>query len=154
AGDVPAEIRGGKDPVTRQERKTYRRIGNLFRMMAGGGSPNEREQARTKLEAELKKLGKNMSDLATLFALEAEAELEQKAEQATAQGATYDPQTGAAVKPKGVPCIELVDYILRQYLNLTDHEFTAKTLWILHTHVFERFMVTPRLTFMSPVPDC
>src|SRR5262249_43364700 len=38
--------------------------------------------------------------------------------------------------------------------NLTDHEFTAKTLWILHTHVFERFMVTPRLTFMSPVPDC
>src|SRR5262249_19265324 len=34
------------------------------------------------------------------------------------------------------------------------HEFTAVTLWVLHTHVFERFEHTPRLLILSPVADC
>jgi hypothetical protein len=140
--------------VTKQQRKTLKRIGNLHRMMAGGGSPNEREQARARLEAELKKLGKTWNDLADLLIQEKQAELEEKQEQAAAQGATYDPQTEAAIKPKGIPCIDLVYDQLTRYLDLKDHEFTAVTLWILHTHVFERFMCTPRLTLMSPAPDC
>jgi hypothetical protein len=27
-------------------------------------------------------------------------------------------------------------------------------LWVLHTHVFDHFVCTPRLTFVSPAPDC
>jgi len=107
-------------------------------MMAGGGSAGEREQAREKLEAELKKLGKTWGDLGDLLAQEKQAELEEKQERAAARGATYDPQTDTAIKPKDIPCIDLVYDQLTRYLDLKDHEFTAVALWVLHTHVFER----------------
>ena len=66
---------------------------------------------------------------------EQQAELEEKQEQAAAQGATYNPATGLAIKPSDVSCIDLIDHMLRQYLDLKDHEFTAVTLWALHTHL-------------------
>jgi hypothetical protein len=140
--------------VTKKERNTYKRIGAYFRTMMGGGSPNEREQAREKLEALLKKLGKASSDMSDLLELERQAEIEEKEARAAAQGATYDAQTGATVKPAGIPCINFVYDQLTRYLDLKDHEFTAVTLWILHTWFYARFMHTPRLTFLSPVHDC
>jgi len=140
--------------MTKKERKALKRIGSLHRMAIGGGSPNEREQARKKLEAELKNLGKTWNDIPSLLMQEQQAELEEKQEQAAAQGATYNPATGLAIKPSDVSCIDLIDHMLRQYLDLKDHEFTAVTLWALHTHIFERFEHTPRLALMSPVADC
>jgi Protein of unknown function (DUF3631) len=56
--------------------------------------------------------------------------------------------------PLDIACIDLVYDMLTRYLDLKNHEFVAITLWILHTHVYERFMHTPRLTLLSPVPDC
>ena len=135
--------------MTKQERKTYKRIGSLFRMAMGGGTENERNQAREKLESVLKKIGKTFSDMADLLKLETQADLEEKTEQAAAHGATYDPQSGTEVKPTGIPCIDLVDDQLRRYLDMKEHEFTAVTLWVLHTYVFEQFQHTPRLTLLS-----
>jgi hypothetical protein len=140
--------------MTKAERKALKRIGDLFRLMAGGATPDERERAREKLEALLQKLGKTWGDLPSLLAQEVQAEEEAKAERAAAQGATYDPQTGEAVKPQNIPCIDLVYKILTLFLSLKEHEYVAMTLWILHTWIFDRFMCTPRLTFLSPASDC
>jgi Protein of unknown function (DUF3631) len=141
--------------VTKQERKHLKRIGDLFRKMVDGASTApEREQTREKLAALLKKLGKTWSDLSTLLAQEKQTEEEEKAERAAAQGATYNPTTGEAVKPQGIPCIDLVYDMLTRYLDLKDYEFVAVTLWVLHTWVYDRYRRTPRLAVMSPIPDC
>src|SRR5262249_61656597 len=34
------------------------------------------------------------------------------------------------------------------------HEYVATALWAVHSHVFDKFMVTPRLVLTSPVRDC
>jgi putative DNA primase/helicase len=44
--------------------------------------------------------------------------------------------------------------MLEQYVALEPHEYVAVALWIIHTHVYERFMVTPRLLLNSPVRSC
>ena len=44
--------------------------------------------------------------------------------------------------------------MLEEYVALRPHEYIAVALWALHTHVYDRFMVTPRLALRSPVADC
>jgi hypothetical protein len=48
----------------------------------------------------------------------------------------------------------LVHFMLEQYVVLQPHQYLAVALWALHTHVYNRFMVTPRLALQSPVADC
>src|SRR5260370_37414900 len=33
-------------------------------------------------------------------------------------------------------------------------EYIAGALWVLHTHLFDRFTISPRLAFTSPVRGC
>lgn len=141
--------------MTKEERKTLKRIGDFFRMMADGANPPHlREQSRERLEALLTSLGKNWSDLTDLLIQEQQAEQEAKAERAAAQGATYNPETDAAVKPDTYPVIDLVYGVLARYLDLKEHEFVAATLWVMHTWVYDRYTCTPRLVAMSPIADC
>jgi hypothetical protein len=44
--------------------------------------------------------------------------------------------------------------MLQSYVDLRPHEYVGTVLWILHTHVFNQFMVTPRLAALSPVRGC
>jgi hypothetical protein len=48
----------------------------------------------------------------------------------------------------------LVGTVLGTYVELTVHQLAATTLWILHSHIFDRFMVSPRLAVLSPVRGC
>jgi hypothetical protein len=50
--------------------------------------------------------------------------------------------------------IDLVHRIISYYVALTPTQHIAVTLWILHTHVYDRFQVTPRLALVSPVRGC
>ena len=52
------------------------------------------------------------------------------------------------------PVLDLVDHTLREFINVQDHEYTAIALWILHTHVFDQFMHSPRLALLSPASGC
>ena len=53
--------------------------------------------------------------------------------------------------PSDVPGpLDLVCHMLMRYLHLTPHQYVALALWIIHTHVFDRFTVTPRLALRSP----
>jgi hypothetical protein len=56
--------------------------------------------------------------------------------------------------PPRVNPLALVDRLLREYLELREHEYVAVALWALHSHVFRSFMHTPRLVLRSPVQGC
>lgn len=57
--------------------------------------------------------------------------------------------------PKRVNPLMLTIHMLKEYVSLrNDHEYLMASLWILHTHVFRQFMVTPRLALRSPVAGC
>jgi Protein of unknown function (DUF3631) len=57
--------------------------------------------------------------------------------------------------PEPIPdLLPLLDHLLREYLDLREHEFTALALWILSTHRYRDFAVMPRLALCSPVPGC
>jgi hypothetical protein len=50
--------------------------------------------------------------------------------------------------------LALVLHLIEEHIAVTAEEQLAVALWILHTHVFDRFKVTPRLALLSPVRDC
>jgi hypothetical protein len=50
--------------------------------------------------------------------------------------------------------LDLVHHLLQRYVDMTPHQFVAVSLWIVHTFVYQRFTVTPRLTLTSPVRGC
>jgi hypothetical protein len=56
--------------------------------------------------------------------------------------------------PERVNPLALVHHLLQEYVALQPHEYVAVALWALQTHIYDRFMVTPRLALRSPVPDC
>ena len=49
--------------------------------------------------------------------------------------------------------LDLVEGMLRRYVQLKDHEYVAASLWVAHTHVYDRFAFTPRLALTSPTSD-
>ena len=50
--------------------------------------------------------------------------------------------------------LDLVEGMLRRYVQLREHEYVAASLWVVHTHVYDRFAFTPRLAVTSPTSDC
>jgi hypothetical protein len=50
--------------------------------------------------------------------------------------------------------LDLIVRLLEKYLNLSDAQRIALTLWITHTFLFNRFSITPRLAVLSPVRGC
>jgi hypothetical protein len=57
--------------------------------------------------------------------------------------------------PVRVNPLALVCHLLEEYVELRGpHEYVAVALWTLHTHVYNRFTVSPRLALRSPVAGC
>jgi hypothetical protein len=56
--------------------------------------------------------------------------------------------------PPRVNPLELVIHLINEYVALQPHETLAVALWILHSHIFGQFMVTPRLVWRSVVANC
>src|SRR5208282_5701334 len=48
--------------------------------------------------------------------------------------------------------LDQVYRILKEYIDVKEHERVAIALWCLHTHVYDRFTHSPRLALMSPEP--
>jgi len=44
--------------------------------------------------------------------------------------------------------------MLRGYIDVQPHEYVGIALWILSTHVFNQFQISPRLALLSPVRNC
>jgi hypothetical protein len=126
--------------------KDRRRIAKLFALL---GSPNqgERDNARHKLDALLQRLGKSWNDLPELLQPDA-----QSASPSDPRDTT-DPVNPFDASNAPTPA-DTVRRMLESYVTLDEHEYVAVALWIIHTHVFDRFMVTPRLLLTSPVRNC
>ena len=77
-------------------------------------------------------------------------ELKRRREQAQAKTTA----SAAPADDDAPALIELIEFVLKQYIAVEPHEYTGIALWILHTHVFERFQISPRLAALSPVPGC
>src|SRR5262249_984918 len=121
--------------------KTRKRIAQLHALM-GSSNPHERNSAWDKLDELLRKHKKTWNDIPELLQATAEAPAE---ENVSATNGT---------KGGDICCLELANFILHGYVTLKEHEYLAVALWVLHTHVYQRFMVSPRLALLSPVRGC
>jgi len=109
--------------------------------MLGSDNVNERENARRKIDDILVRNKWTWNDLPELFRSRPSAPEDNH------------PNDDYAPNPHLNP-LDLVHYILQQYVALTPHEYVAVALWVVHTHVYDRFMITPRLAVTSPVRGC
>jgi hypothetical protein len=134
------------------------RLRRLFAMM-GSSNAAERETARQKIDELLARYRKNWNDL---------TELLQSSDNAGSWQAAWDDtrsaeqHAGDAIKA-GLPAaalkdppnaLELVHRIIEIHIDAKPHERIAIAFWAMYTHVFERFTISPRLAFTSPVRGC
>jgi hypothetical protein len=59
--------------------------------------------------------------------------------------------------PEKIDGAELLDEIVKEigrYMIMSDTDKTIAAIWPVHTHIFERFFVTPRMCVRSPVREC
>jgi hypothetical protein len=117
-----------------------RRIQQLFAMV-GSTNANESNNARDKLTKLLAKHGLTWNDLQAVLAADA------------ASARPTGPQAGPSDPPQ-VNVLDLVLRLIELHLALTSEQRIAKALWLLHSHVFGRYPVTPRLALLSPVRGC
>jgi len=115
----------------------------------GSGNEGERNAAWRKLDALLKRLGKSWNDLPELLRDDVTS---------ASTPPQSDPRDAVPSNPFDLPGAptpaDTVRAMLEDYVALDPHEYVAATLWVIHTHVFDQFMVTPRLLLRSPVRNC
>lgn len=129
------------------------KLAMLFAML-GSDNAGERENARSLIDEILRKNRKSWNDLVELLQSGSsdptwDAGDENRAKEALASSAAPGVASGT-----NVSALDLLRHVLEMYLELKPYEYVAAALWILHTHVFNRFMVTPRLALVSPVRGC
>jgi Protein of unknown function (DUF3631) len=125
--------------------KVCRRIRQLFRLI-GSSNANEAARAREALVTVLTKHGLTWNDVSTCIA-EADA----------ADASTAPKPASPSGAPGPGPEVNVLDLVLRLvelHIGLTPEQRMGVALWILHTHVFGRFTITPRLALLSPVRGC
>jgi hypothetical protein len=127
--------------------KICRRIRSHF-LMIGSSNANEAATAREKLVKLLTEHGLTWNDIPACIAA---ADEDDRVNQARRQQPRGSP--GATSGPD-VDVLELVLYLVERHVAVTPEERMVIALWILHTHVFDRFDVTPRLALLSPVRGC
>jgi hypothetical protein len=137
---------------TTENRKFLDRAAKLHALL-GSTNTSERDNAFRKLNELLEQHRKTWNDLPELLRLGTAAR-DQKTKNAGSREDEGDAEAVDHTIP--VPNIfDLVFYTLKRYLYFRiEHELVALSLWILHTFVFDRFMITPRLACLSPVRGC
>jgi hypothetical protein len=109
--------------------------------MLGSGNAGEREAAWTKIDELLRKYRRSWTDLPDLLLK-------------TAASDPVDVGEDDPAPATNVNILDVVHYVVGEYVDLRPHEYVAVALWILHAHLFDRFLVTPRLALVSPVRGC
>ena len=122
------------------------RLAKLFALL-GSDNLGERENARTKIDEILRKNRKSWNDLTELLQMgSVSPNWNTDDDDAAPYGETTDANVSA---------LDLVHHLLREYSEMScSHAYVATALWSLHTHVYNQFMVTPRLALVSPVRGC
>jgi len=147
-----------KSAKKQMSKKDRKRLEQLFRMI---GSPNagEAENARRLILEMLARYRKTWNDLTDLMRGDTNADTwgaafddDRSAEQHAGDAVDAGLPEAAVKEPPNV--LELVRFILEEYIDMKPREYIAAALWVLHTHLFDRFTISPRLAFTSPVRGC
>jgi len=111
----------------------------------------DRENAKRKVDAWLKRHGKTSADIPAIL-------LQAAADEAASQPPPppSDPRDVDPSQPVGanVTALDLIRAMAEDYLALAADQYVACALWTAHTHIYDRYMVTPRLWLTSPVRGC
>jgi hypothetical protein len=121
--------------------KVSRRICQLFAML-GSLNAGEAESARDKLTKLLARHNLSWNDLPTILA--------------ASNNYTHDPDPTppSRTDPPSVNALDLVLRLIEMHLVVSAEERMAIALWVLHTYVYDRYTITPRLALLSPVRGC
>ena len=125
--------------------KICRRIYNLFALI-GSSIAEEAENARDKLNKLLAKHRLSWNDLPAILSATERADRHNTGNTAT--------QSATATTTSAVNVLDLVVRLVEIHIAVDAEESLVIALWILHTYVFDRFSITPRLTLLSPVRGC
>ena len=139
-----ADVSGWGPVMADIDRRARNRLRDLHARV-GSSNPGERESALRKVDEWLRKHRKTWNDLPELLH-----------DETRASEAHADPRDTSASEPESSTVIPLdvVRYLLEDFVLLEPHEYIAVACWIVHTHLYDRFMVTPRLVATSPVRAC
>jgi hypothetical protein len=114
--------------------------------MLGSSNVQERQAAFGQPDKLLAKHGLTWNDLLATLATTGAADTNSDS---PAGAAAY----AAAVAPT-VNVLDLVLALIEEHIAITAEERMAIALWVLHTWMFDRFSITPRLALLSPVRGC
>jgi len=129
--------------------QTFARIFAVF--VHPSTSEGDRANAKRKIEEWFKRHKKTWSDIPAILAQAGRDDAAQ-----APPPPPSDPRDAAPAQPidPTETVLGLACSAFKTYLALDSHEYVAKALWAMHTHVFDRYMVTPRLHLTSPVRGC
>src|SRR6516225_4048867 len=128
------------------------RFADFFRLwIDSAAKQNERDEAKKQMNAWLKRHGKVDSDIPAILAQAAADDVA-----AAPPPPPSDPRDAAPAEPidPHETVLSLVCGAFKTFLALDSHEYVAMALWAMHTHIYDRYMVTPRLLLTSPVRGC
>jgi hypothetical protein len=132
------------EPIIKNDLRRLRALHALL----GSSNEGERENARRKIDSWLGRHDKNWNDLAGLLH---DPDANTASASADPREAKADQQAASDIE---ISAVAMLLAMLEQYISLQPHEYLAVALWIAHTFVFDRFMVTPRLASIGPVHNC
>jgi hypothetical protein len=118
--------------------------------MLGSSHAGERDNVISAIKEILLKHGHSWNDL---------PELLQSSDPAQARSSGTERDEGEEIwqdiaEPSDPVPLERILAFFSEYIQLQEHEYLAVALWIAHTYVYDRFMVSPRLALISPVRRC
>jgi hypothetical protein len=64
------------------------------------------------------------------------------------------PLTTEGTAQRDVNPLEQVVGVFARYVDAKPHYLVGIALWALHTHVYRQYEKSPRLSILSPVPNC
>jgi hypothetical protein len=114
-------------------------------VLLGSYDSDEREQARQWLLDLLITRHKGWNDLVDLLVYPSVSSWAD-------EGAPQPPPDWEAAAK--IPVVEWIYRLTEYYVFITPAQRVIATLWILHTHVYDQFRFTPRLTVTSPISGC
>jgi hypothetical protein len=129
--------------------KVCRRIRKLHAQM--GSSDKDAEVARHKLIETLAEYGLSWNDLSKILAAIESGDGDYSGGGHGNAAADLGTSSDA---PDAPDVLAVLLRLLEEHVFVTANERIAIALWILHTWIFDRFPITPRLALASPVRGC
>jgi hypothetical protein len=124
---------------------------DIFRMHVGGSTEHERDNAKGRAEAWLKRHAKTWKDVTEILA---QAGRDDAAQQPPPppppdpRDSISHPFDDLAFTPVGI-----LHEASANYLYMSEHVRTIYACWAVFTHVHAQFKIAPRLAFVSEFPD-